>query len=137
MLSKTFARDTMWINIRHWKFSETDRYLHLCFICFKTFSVVPKRKIPFVLFFQVTKREFRGQRTVDGLSKFCRDQLSDRIHEFHASQDLNLEVWVYENCKWKIFSYEIFIVLIDLFLLLIEFKKKCHWVLWIKRQWKL
>ncbi|CAB3989814.1 Endoplasmic reticulum resident 44, partial [Paramuricea clavata] len=40
---------------------------------------------------QVTKREFRGQRTVDGLSKFCRDQLTDRIHEFHASQDLNIE----------------------------------------------
>ncbi|XP_028393511.1 endoplasmic reticulum resident protein 44-like [Dendronephthya gigantea] len=40
---------------------------------------------------QVTKREFRGQRTVDGLSKFCRDQLSDRVHEFHASQDLHVE----------------------------------------------
>ncbi|XP_046859543.1 endoplasmic reticulum resident protein 44-like [Xenia sp. Carnegie-2017] len=40
---------------------------------------------------QVTKREFRGQRTVDSLSKFCRDQLSDKIQEFHASQDLNID----------------------------------------------
>ena len=48
----------------------------------------------FVIVFsiQMAKREFRGQRTVDGLSKFCRDQMKSKIHEFHQLQDLKLEV---------------------------------------------
>lgn len=38
-----------------------------------------------------TRREFRGQRTVDGLSKFSREQLANKIHEFHSLQDLKPE----------------------------------------------
>ncbi|RMX46334.1 hypothetical protein pdam_00000688 [Pocillopora damicornis] len=40
---------------------------------------------------QVTRREYRGQRSVDAFSKFIKEQMTSRIIEFHALSDLNVD----------------------------------------------
>ena len=41
---------------------------------------------------QVTRREYRGQRSVDAFSNYVREQMKSKIIEFHSLSDLNVEV---------------------------------------------
>ena len=45
-----------------------------------------------VLLFQVTRKEYRGQRSIDAFSNYIRNQMQSRIQEFHALSDLNVDV---------------------------------------------
>lgn len=40
---------------------------------------------------QVTRREYRGQRSVDAFSKYIKEQMTSKIVEFHALSDLNID----------------------------------------------
>ncbi|KAJ7340086.1 Endoplasmic reticulum resident protein 44 [Desmophyllum pertusum] len=40
---------------------------------------------------QVTRREYRGQRSVDAFSNYVREQMKSKIIEFHSLSDLNVE----------------------------------------------
>ena len=44
------------------------------------------------LLFQVTRKEYRGQRSIDAFSNYIRNQMQSRIQEFHALSDLNVDV---------------------------------------------
>lgn len=48
---------------------------------------------------QVTRREYRGQRSVDAFSKFIKEQMTSRIIEFHALSDLNVDVSLIRKVK--------------------------------------
>ncbi|KAL9957695.1 hypothetical protein ACROYT_G034623 [Oculina patagonica] len=40
---------------------------------------------------QVTRREYRGQRSVDAFSNYIREQMKSKVIEFHALSDLNVD----------------------------------------------
>ncbi|CAH3159572.1 unnamed protein product [Porites lobata] len=40
---------------------------------------------------QVTRKEYRGQRSIDAFSNYIRNQMQSRIQEFHALSDLNVD----------------------------------------------
>ena len=49
-------------------------------------------KLCIVLLLQVTRREYRGQRSVDAFSNYIREQMSTKVQEFHTLSDLHVDV---------------------------------------------
>ena len=46
-------------------------------------------------FLQVSRREYRGQRSVDAFSNYVREQMKSKINEFHALSDLHVDVSIF------------------------------------------
>ena len=48
---------------------------------------------------QPTRREYRGQRSVDAFSKFLKEQMKNQVTEFHTLSDLNVDVSILVFCE--------------------------------------